>query len=276
MKVLRVLRRRPNLFFRLSGIRLADFEALSRQVQPFWLAREEKRLARAGRQRAIGGGMKYRLGFDEQLLLCLIYYRNYVSHVFLGLMSGVSSPTVCRRIRAMTQLLAGHFRMPERRVKLSAREQEDLLYLMIDCTERPVQRPQKPGKRKKTCSGKKKRHTVSHQIITDNNKRILAVGPAQQGRKHDKRIYDESHLEKPPDMLVLVDLGYIGAPFETPLKKLRAAARSTAGKVYDKWHAGLRIGVEHAIGRMKKFRIFAEPALFTQIERECCVRLKVL
>lgn len=126
--------------------------------------------------------MKYRLEFDEQLLLCLIYYRTYVSHVFLGLMFSISSPTVCRRIGAMTQLLAGHFRLPERRVKLSAAERECLLYLMIDCTERPVQRPKSPGKRKKTYSGKKKRHTASHQIITDNNKRILAVGPAQQGQ----------------------------------------------------------------------------------------------
>ena len=84
------------------------------------------------------------------------------------------------------------------------------------------------------------------------------MGPAQQGRKHDKRIYEESHLEKPPDMLVLADLGYIGTPFETPLKKPRKTTRSLDDKAYNKWHAGLRIGVEHAIGRMKKFRVFAE------------------
>jgi hypothetical protein len=158
----------------------------------------------------------------------------------------------------MTQLLAGHFCMPERRVKLSETERDGLLYLMIDATERPIQRPKSPGKRKKTYSGKKKRHTAKHQIITDNNKRILAVGPAQKGRRHDKRIYDESNLEKPPDMLVLADLGYLGTPFETPLKKPRGTVRNTKDKAYNKWHAGLRIGVEHAIGRMKKFRILAD------------------
>jgi len=130
----------------------------------------------------------------------------------------------------------------------------------MDCTERPVQRPKKPSKRKKTYSGKKKRHTASHQIITDNNKRILAVGPAQQGRKHDKRMYDESHLEKPPDMLVLADLGYLGISFETPLKKPRKTTRNLDDKAYNKWHAGLRIGFEHAIGRMNKFGIFADIA----------------
>ena len=74
MKVLKVLRARPELFFRLSGVRLADFETLVARLYPVWLLREEKRLSRKGRQRAIGGGRKYQLAFAEQMLLCLIYY----------------------------------------------------------------------------------------------------------------------------------------------------------------------------------------------------------
>ena len=69
---------------------------------------------------------------------------------------------------------------------------------MIDGTERPVQRPGTPSRRRARYSGKKKRHTASHRIITDDRKRILAVGPAQPGRKHDKRIYDEARVDKPP------------------------------------------------------------------------------
>jgi len=258
MGALKTLQARPDLFFRLSGIRLADFAALVAALEPIWRKQEHKRLSRAGRQRAIGGGRNYHLPFKAQVLMCLIYYRTYTSHVFLGLVFGVSSPTVCRCNQRITRLMAGHFRLPERRVRLSPSEQDDLLYLMIDATERPVQRPQKPSERRVKYSGKKKRHTAKHQIITDNSKRILAVGPAQKGRKHDKRIYDESHLEKPPDMLILADLGYLGTPFETPLKKPRGTVRNTKDKAYNKWHAGLRIGVEHAIGRMKKFKIFAD------------------
>ncbi len=195
MRVLTVLRARPALFFRLSGIRLSDFDPLVATLHPIWLKREHRRLSRKGRKRAIGGGMSYRLKFAEQLLLCLIYYRTYTSHVFMGLLFDVSSPTVCRRIRAMTQLMSGHFRMPERKVNLTRTQKDELLYLMIDGTERPVQRPQKPSARKSKYSGKKKRHTVSHQIITDDKKRILAVGAANHGRKHDKRIYDESRVD---------------------------------------------------------------------------------
>ncbi|MCP3972167.1 MAG: transposase family protein, partial [Rhodobacteraceae bacterium] len=44
------------------------------------------------------------------------------------------------------------------------------------------------------------------------------VGPAQAGRKHDKRIYDEARVDKPPGVLVLGDRGYLGTPLEVPLK----------------------------------------------------------
>jgi len=258
MKTLKVLRQRPALFFRLSGIRVADFDDLVKRTYPLWQTGERKRLSRAGRQRAIGAGMKYRLDFASQLLMCLIYYRTYTSHVFLGLVFGVSSPTVCRRNRDMTRLLARHFHLPERKIKLSEADKDNLLYLMVDGTERPVHRSKRPGKRKKSYSGKKKRHTAVHQIITDNDKRILAVGPAQEGRKHDKRIFDESRVIKPPDIMVLGDLGYLGTGFEVPVKKPKKKALSKEDKTYNRWHSGLRVGVEHAIGRMKKFNIFSD------------------
>jgi len=258
MNTLKVLRARPTLFFRLSGIRLEDFNKLVKDTYPLWLKSEYDRLSREGRKRAIGAGRKYELDFPAQLLMCLIYYRTYISHVFLGLVFGVSSPTVCRVNRAMTHLLAGHFCMPEREIRLNDEEKDNLLYLMVDGTERPIHRSKKPGKRRKNYSGKKKRHTKVHQIITDNNKRILAVGPAQEGRKHDKRIFDESRIKKPPDMMVLGDSGYLGTDFEIPIKKPKKKELSKEDKRYNRWHSRLRVGVEHAIGRMKKFRIFAD------------------
>lgn len=258
MDTLSVLRKRPGLFFRLSGIRIEDFDKLAEETRPRWERGEHERLSRPNRKRGIGAGRRYALDFSSQLLLCLIYYRTYTTHVFMGLVFGVSSPTACRVINGISELLAAHFRMPERKVRLTPEEQDELLYLMVDGTERPIYRPQKPGKRKKKYSGKKKRHTAVHQIVTDNNKRILAVGPAQEGRRHDKAIYDETRLEKPPDMMTLGDLGYLGTSFEIPIKKPKNKEISKADKKYNRWFSGLRAGVEHAIGRMKKFRIFSE------------------
>lgn len=258
MKVLKILIAQPTMFFRLSGIRLEDFDALVATLHPIWLQSEAQRLSRKGRKRAIGGGMTYHLEFAEQLLLSLMYYRTYTNHVFMGLVFNVSSPTVCRRIQAMTKLMAGHFRMPERKVKLSEEEKAALLYLMIDGTERPVQRPKKPSARKSKYSGKKKRHTASHQIITDDKKRILVVGPAHHGRKHDKRIYDETRIDRPPDVLALGDLGYVGTTLEIPMKTSKKKPLTKKEQDYNTWHSQLRIGVEHGIGRMKKFKIFAD------------------
>lgn len=209
MQPIKILRSRPALFFRLSGIRISDFDELVRKMHPIWLKSEQKRLSRPDRKRAIGAGVKYSLNFESKLLMCLIYYKSYISHVFLGMLFGVSSPTVCRVNRDMTKLMAGYFKMPERKVILSEQEKDDLVYLMVDGTERPINRPKKPAKRKKNYSGKKKRHTFVHQVVTDNNKRIISVGPAQKGSKHDKKIYDESRIIKPPDIMVLGDLGYL-------------------------------------------------------------------
>ena len=44
MKVLNVLTARPTLFFRLSGIRLTDFNTLVSTLHPIWLESEEQRL----------------------------------------------------------------------------------------------------------------------------------------------------------------------------------------------------------------------------------------
>ena len=44
MRVLKVLRARSDLFFRLSGICLEDFEALVAVLHPIWLDRERQRL----------------------------------------------------------------------------------------------------------------------------------------------------------------------------------------------------------------------------------------
>ena len=49
MKVLKVLTARPALFFRLSGIRLTDFNNLVSTLHPIWLESEEKRLSRKNR-----------------------------------------------------------------------------------------------------------------------------------------------------------------------------------------------------------------------------------
>ena len=69
---------------------------------------------------------------------------------------------------------------------------EVILKLLIDVTEQPIQRPVKSHKRKKTYSGKKKRHTRKVEMIMQDNGKILSVSHSHGRRKHDFRIRRKS------------------------------------------------------------------------------------
>jgi hypothetical protein len=60
--------------------------------------------------------------------------------------------------------------------------------------------------------------------------------------------------EKDDLLYLMVD----GTEAETPIKTRKKKVLSKGDKAYNQWHSSLRIGVEHAIGRMKKFKIFAD------------------
>ncbi len=46
MNTLKILRARPELFFRLSSVRVVNFDKLVKDCHPLWLKSEHKRLSR--------------------------------------------------------------------------------------------------------------------------------------------------------------------------------------------------------------------------------------
>jgi hypothetical protein len=56
--------------------------------------------------------------------------------------------------------------------------------LWLDGTERPIQRPQDTGRQKRHYSGKKS-YTHNNLLVTDADRRILALSPTQPGARHD-------------------------------------------------------------------------------------------
>ena len=74
--------------------------------------------------------------------------------------------------------------LPER--KLSNIEEfivrfPDVERVMIDGTERPIQRPKNPEQQKQNYSGKKRRHTRKHLAAVDGTKRVLVLSKAREG-----------------------------------------------------------------------------------------------
>ena len=144
------LGRSPKAFRQLTGIAPAVFDKLLADLTPRYDQAEAKRKDRPGRQRRPGAGRKHAIDLGDRLLMLLIYYRTYTTHAFLGFLFGVDDSAVGRNINPLQPLLAGIFRIPERRVKLDPEEVRELFF---DATERPTRRPQE-GQRE-YYSGKK-------------------------------------------------------------------------------------------------------------------------
>ena len=178
---------------------------------------------------------------------------------------GVDDSAVGRNINPLQPLLAGIFRIPERRVKL---DPEDIRELFFDATERPTRRPGR-GQRE-FYSGKKKRHTIKNQVVTARRTkppgpgvkpqrlRIAAVSRSFPGSVHDKKVYDRTRAVAPPDARRTGDTAYLGTPLETPTRKPRGGELTTAQRQRNRRVSRRRIVAEHGIGKMKVWRIASE------------------
>ncbi len=259
------LRRSPNAFRQLTGITPVAFDRLLADLTPRYEQADARRKNRPGRRRQPGAGRKHALDLADRLLMLLIYYRTYTTHAFLGFLFGVDDSAVGRNINPLQPLLAGIFRIPERRVKL---DPEDMRELFFDATERPTRRPER-GQRE-YYSGKKERHTIKNQVVTvrrtkppgpgktPQRLRIAAVSESFPGSVHDKKIYDRTRVVSPRDAKRTGDTAYIGTGLKTPARKPRGGALTEAQKAENRKVSRRRVVAEHGIGKMKVWRIAAE------------------
>lgn len=259
------LRRSPATFRRLTGITPVAFARLLADLEPRYAAADTKRKTRPGRKRKPGAGRKHTLSLADRLLMLLIYYRTYTTHAFLGFLFGVDDSAVGRNINPLQPLLAGIFRIPERKVEL---DPEDIRELFFDATERPTRRPTRGQKR--FYSGKKKRHTLKTQVVVTRRRkttgpgtkprrvRIAAVSRTFPGQTHDKKVYDRVRVVCPPGVKRTGDTGYIGTGLDTPTKRPPNGTLTARQKAGNRRVSRRRIVVEHGIGKMKVWRIAAE------------------
>jgi DDE superfamily endonuclease/Helix-turn-helix of DDE superfamily endonuclease len=263
------LKRSPQAFRQLTGLSPDKFDRLLADLAPRYQDAERRRKARPGRRRKPGAGRKHILSLADRLLLLLLYYRTYVSHAFLGFLFGLDDSSVCRNINPLQPLLAGAFRIPERKVELQPDEVKELFF---DATERPTRRPKR--RQRRYYSGKKKRHTLKAQVVVARKRkragrrkpgqrqgrrlRIAAVSPTAPGKVHDKKVYDRARTIIPPGVAAYGDTGYQGTALRTPVKrkaKRRLTPRQRRG---NRRLSRKRIAAEHGIGKMKIWRIAAE------------------
>ena len=88
-------------------------------------------------------GRPPKLSREDQLLMTLMYWREYRTEFHIGITYGVSEATVCRTIKKIEDVLAksGEFRLPGKKV---LKESDTVIEVVIvDVSEQPIERPKK-------------------------------------------------------------------------------------------------------------------------------------
>ena len=117
-------------------------------------------------------------------------------------------------------------------------------------------------------SGKAGRHTAKVQYTTTAEGLILHKTRHSPGRTSDIGIYRMKHPSFPElepggrnQVTIYADRGYVGAPETTgasvctPIKRKPRKKLTMPQKEYNRLHSKIRVYVEHAIRRVKQWRI---------------------
>lgn len=263
------LRKRPVVFGHLTGLTVAAFDELAAEVVPAIDSAHRKKLDRPDRQRAVGGGDNFDLATVDQLLLTVVWLRQYPTNEVLGFLFGVSDSTASRaRARCLPALeRSGQdaMRMPDpgigRRKRLPALLKDTPgLAVVIDSFEQRTQRPKR--RQRAYYSGKKKAHTLKTQVAVDEESgRFVDVSDSVPGRWADIKLLKRSRLMKrlPEGVGGIGDLGYVGIgdlhpSGACPRRKPRGKPRPPEDVRYDRAFSRRRIVVEHALARLRRFR----------------------
>lgn len=271
------LARYPGVFRTLTGLRLAEFEALLTDVLPQFAQQEQLRHQRPDRRRAPGGGRHAELARTNQILMSVIWLRQYPTNELLGYLFGVSDSTASRVLARVLPLLeaAGRdtMRMPDPSKKHRKTRDELLattpdLAVIIDSFEQRVQRPQKHQDADGFYSGKKKQHTLKVQVAVDEETgAVCDVADSVAGPTADITLLAQSELlQRLPDGVGAIgDLAYVGIAAlhpqglgASPRRKPRGKDRPPEDVCFNQAFSRRRIRVEHTIGRMRRYQCLSQ------------------
>lgn len=266
----------PRVFQSMTGLHVEDFDALVADVLPALQQAEQARWRQRPRQRAPGGGHPFELTGRDQILLTVVWLRQYPIHEVLAYLFGVSDSTVSRVIHRVLPLLeqAGRdtMRLPDpgkkrRRTLDALLTAVPEVVVIIDSFEQRVQRPRDRQAADDLYSGKKKQHTLKSQVAVDEEGRIVDVAESARGPTADITLLEQSGLldRLPSGVGGMGDLGYVGIDKlhpqglgAAPRKKPRGQPRPAADVAYNTAFSRRRIVVEHSIGRLRRFQALTQ------------------
>ncbi len=264
------LMNKPGMVRCLSGLSLAGFRVLLKDFRAAYeadLTGRDQQRARP-RQRRRGAGQKGALPrIEDKRLFILVYFRIYPVQMVQGFLFGMGQPQANDWIHRLTPILNQALGYA---MQLPARQAKDIEQVLAACpglefiiagTERPIRRPKDPSRQQHTYSGKKKRHTLKNNVISDKRTgKIKALSPTVEGKRHDKKVADDQDLTFPSGSKLWKDTGFQGyEPPEVktfqPTKKPKGGELTLEQRQANATISKERIGIEHSLGGVKVFRI---------------------
>lgn len=254
----------PQQLQALCGLSARALETLLDAAVPILLQRRrEAQAVRPKRQRAVGGGRTRRLSPTQEILLTLVYLRHNVAHAVVGALFGVSADTSENTFQEVVAVLqevcpAQRWAAQKRWKKGEPSWQPtDVERVLVDSFETPIRRPSQDAAQRRVYSGKRRRHTLKTQVVTDGTGEVLEVSGGHRGPAADKTVYEHSQVpQRYPAAQIYGDLAYLGGTrIETPTRKPPRGAWAPEQQAANRELAQLRVYVEHGIRRLKGYRI---------------------
>jgi len=250
----------------MTGLNSKAFKALL----PSFTEAYEKSLIKPEikRKRAMGGGRKATLReMEDKLFYILLYCKCYPTFDLMSVLFNFDRSCAhewVHRLLPILEVALGYKKaLPIRQLTSMKEFVEKFPFVkkvILDGTERPVQRPKDNEKQEEHYSGKKKRHTRKHITGSTNEKRVIYLSKARAGKVHDKRQLDEENLVEyiPDDVAIEGDLGFHGLEKEyenvhLPHKKPRGKELSALQKIQNREFSRERVKCEHAHAGIKRY-----------------------
>lgn len=258
----------PKVLMAFTGHTQVEFEELLDAFTKAWEQIDQQQKVAQERERQPGGGRKAALEtMADRLLFILFYLKTYPLQEVLAFMfsmsQGQANEWIHRLAKVLKRALGDLHHLPERegeRLVEALRENETLAFTQ-DGSERRRQRPKDDEEQKAHYSGKKKGHTVkNHLVVQPESHRVCYLSPTVPGKKHDKKLADESNLRFPPLAMLEQDTGFQGFDPEAvillqPKKKPRGKELSIGEQFVNRCISSGRIIVENVIAGIKRCRI---------------------
>ena len=253
----------------LTGLNSKAFQSLLLTFTQVY----EQTLRDKPRQRSVGGGLLARLRtFEHKLFYILFYFKCYPTFDLAGILFDIDRSQAhhwAHRLQPILEAALGEKKaLPERQinsVQAFIERFPGVERVVMDGTERPIKRPTDSEKQKLNYSGKKKRHTRKHLAAVNQNKQVLVLSQAREGKLHDKKFLDEEKLigNIPAEIPIEVDTGFQGIQHQyenirIPHKKPKGGELSEQQKSDNRKLSQSRVVCENAFAGVKRYGVVSQ------------------